>query len=147
MFIKQDLYATIMSTATFLDEMRCSPEIIDQPKVEEIIDVIEHVSEHIPHSPKRNLVVSSSVRDLLECPVCLNAMYPPIHQVSLLNNLNSRIKEISLVVFTVVWSYHDPDCVPKPESLYWYLDVVYVLSMTSLMGLLLVDSDCYAIIL
>lgn len=88
LLIQQDLLATIMSTITFLDEMRCSPELTDQPKVEGIIDVMEHVSDHMPHSPKPNLAVSSSVRDLLECPVCLNAMYPPIHQVSLLNKLN-----------------------------------------------------------
>ncbi|MBA0566527.1 hypothetical protein Golob_011337 [Gossypium lobatum] len=31
---------------------------------------------------KPNVTVSSSVRELLECPVCLNAMYPPIHQCS-----------------------------------------------------------------
>nr|GMD62660.1 E3 ubiquitin-protein ligase SINAT5-like isoform X2 [Ipomoea batatas] len=29
---------------------------------------------------KPNVAVSSNVRELLECPVCLNAMYPPIHQ-------------------------------------------------------------------
>jgi E3 ubiquitin-protein ligase SIAH1 len=83
-----------MSTITFLDEMRCSPEIIDQPKDEGVIDVMEHVNDHMPHSPKPNVAVSSSVRDLLECPVCLNAMYPPIHQVSFLNDMNSRINKI-----------------------------------------------------
>jgi E3 ubiquitin-protein ligase SIAH1 len=29
--------------------------------------------------------ITTSVHDLLECPVCTNSMYPPIHQVCFLN--------------------------------------------------------------
>lgn len=65
----------------FFDDMRASPEVIDPPKNEDLVDVSEHVNDPVHYSPKSNITVSSSVRELLECPVCLNAMYPPIHQV------------------------------------------------------------------
>ena len=48
-----------------------------------MMDVGEHVNDPSQTALKPNLAVSSSVRELLECPVCLNAMYPPIHQVGL----------------------------------------------------------------
>lgn len=32
-----------------------------------------------------NAPTTTSVHDLLECPVCTNSMYPPIHQVCYLN--------------------------------------------------------------
>jgi len=32
-------------------------------------------------SGKRGMASNSAVHELLECPVCLNVMYPPIHQV------------------------------------------------------------------
>lgn len=73
-----------MASATFLDDMRASPEVVEPCKNEEIMDVSEHVSDHVQHSPKPNVSVASSVRELLDCPVCLNAMYPPIHQVTFL---------------------------------------------------------------
>ncbi|GJN07857.1 hypothetical protein PR202_ga25725 [Eleusine coracana subsp. coracana] len=66
-----------MASAAYIDDS-CS-EVIDPPKTE-ALDVTELVGDHIPHSPKPNVVVSSSVREHLECPVCLSAMYPPIHQ-------------------------------------------------------------------
>lgn len=68
----------------FFDDLRSKPEVIDPLQSEDTIDVIES-SVNDPTQPalKPNVVVSSSVRDLLECPVCLNAMYPPIHQVCL----------------------------------------------------------------
>ena len=65
----------------FFDEMRSKPEVIDPPQSEDMLDVGEHVNDPAAISLKPNLTVSSSVRELLECPVCLNAMYPPIHQV------------------------------------------------------------------
>ncbi|RLN16852.1 E3 ubiquitin-protein ligase SINAT3-like [Panicum miliaceum] len=71
-----------MATAVYIDDS-CS-EVIDPPKTE-VLDVTELTGDHIqqpPKPPKPNVVVSSSVRDLLECPVCLSAMYPPIHQCS-----------------------------------------------------------------
>jgi E3 ubiquitin-protein ligase SIAH1 len=69
-----------MASSTYDDSC---PEVIDPPKTE-VLDVTELVGGHIPHSPKPNVVVSSSVRELLECPVCLSAMYPPIHQVHII---------------------------------------------------------------
>eukprot|EP00249_Psilotum_nudum_P025685 c30466_g1_i1 orf=1-270(-) len=33
-----------------------------------------------PNLRKSGLTTSSSVHELLECPVCTNSMYPPIHQ-------------------------------------------------------------------
>jgi hypothetical protein len=68
----------MMATAGYIDES-CS-EVIDPPKTE-VLDVTELAGDHVQHPPKPNVVVSSSVRELLECPVCLSAMYPPIHQV------------------------------------------------------------------
>lgn len=43
-----------------------------------------------PHNNNGNAVLASaippatSVHELLECPVCTNSMYPPIHQVYIL---------------------------------------------------------------
>jgi E3 ubiquitin-protein ligase SIAH1 len=67
-----------MASAAYIDDS-CS-EVIDPPK-SDVLDVAELVGDHIPLTPKPNVVASSSVRELLECPVCLSAMYPPIHQV------------------------------------------------------------------
>lgn len=40
-----------------------------------------------PHKNNNRVVLgltpATSVHELLECPVCTNSMYPPIHQVSL----------------------------------------------------------------
>ncbi|RRT48423.1 hypothetical protein B296_00049645 [Ensete ventricosum] len=68
--------------ATYYDDMNVNPEVIDPSKNEDMVEVSEHVNDHVQHSPKPNISVASSVRELLECPVCLNAMYPPIHQCS-----------------------------------------------------------------
>lgn len=67
---------------TYFDDMRNKPEVIDPPRDEEMLDVSEHVNDPSQNVQKPNVIVSSSVRELLECPVCLNAMYPPIHQVA-----------------------------------------------------------------
>ncbi|CAD6203660.1 unnamed protein product [Miscanthus lutarioriparius] len=69
----------MMATTAYIDDS-CS-EVIDPPKTE-VLDVAELPGDHTQHPPKPNVVVSSSVRELLECPVCLSAMYPPIHQCS-----------------------------------------------------------------
>lgn len=73
-----------MSTViSYFDDGRDNPEVIDPPQIEDAMDVTEH--EHVHDTSqialKPNVLATSSVRDLLECPVCLNAMYPPIHQV------------------------------------------------------------------
>ena len=65
----------------YLDDMRSKPEVIDLPQNEDMMEVSEHVNDPAQTALKPNVTVSSSVRELLECPVCLNAMYPPIHQV------------------------------------------------------------------
>lgn len=46
----------------------------------------EEISSHTHHASKPHILLSSaiaptSVHELLECPVCTNFMYPPIHQV------------------------------------------------------------------
>lgn len=79
-----DLFSghNIMASAnSFFDDMRIKPEVIDPPQNEDVLDVGESLDGPAPSSLKPNLAVLSSVRELLECPVCLNAMYPPIHQV------------------------------------------------------------------
>ncbi|KAG8480767.1 hypothetical protein CXB51_025457 [Gossypium anomalum] len=63
----------------FFDDLRSKPEVIDLPQNEDRLDS-ESVNEPTQTATKPNLIVSSNVRELLECPVCLNAMYPPIHQ-------------------------------------------------------------------
>ncbi|XP_042469060.1 E3 ubiquitin-protein ligase DIS1-like isoform X2 [Zingiber officinale] len=68
--------------ATYYDEVRDNPEVIDPPKNEDMVEVSEQINDHTQLSAKANLADASSVRELLECPVCLNAMYPPIHQCS-----------------------------------------------------------------
>lgn len=65
----------------YLDDLRVKPEVIDPPKDEDLVEVSEDVNDPDQQALKPNLTVASSVHELLECPVCLNAMYPPIHQV------------------------------------------------------------------
>lgn len=33
------------------------------------------------NSVKRGVASNTTVHELLECPICMNVMYPPIHQV------------------------------------------------------------------
>lgn len=68
------------SVNPFFDDLQSKPEVIDPPQNEDIMDC-EAVNDPTQAAIKPNVTVSSSVRELLECPVCLNAMYPPIHQV------------------------------------------------------------------
>ena len=63
------------------DDVRSKPEVIDPPQNQDMMDIREAVDGPTQNELKPNVAVSSSVRQLLECPVCLNAMYPPIHQV------------------------------------------------------------------
>lgn len=69
------------SGSPFFDDVRTKSEVIDPPQSEDMMDVGEGVNDATLIPLKPNATVSSSVRELLECPVCLNAMYPPIHQV------------------------------------------------------------------
>lgn len=65
----------------FFDDIRSKSEVIDPPQSEDMTVIDESVNDAGQSALKPNPTVSSSVRELLECPVCLNAMYPPIHQV------------------------------------------------------------------
>lgn len=53
----------------------------------------EHNSHQFSSIPKlhSNVPTTTSVHDLLECPVCTNSMYPPIHQVSYLIHFAYRV--------------------------------------------------------
>ena len=77
-----ELLILVMSTGNcYFDDLRNKPEVIDPAQDEELLEVSEHMNDATQIAVKPNLTVSSSVRELLECPVCFNAMYPPIHQV------------------------------------------------------------------
>lgn len=43
---------------------------------------------------------STSVHELLECPVCTNSMYPPIHQVCSFLNFTFWVSIISVLLFS-----------------------------------------------
>lgn len=68
------------SSNAFFDDIRSKSEV-DPPSNEEPMDISELVNDPAQSALKSNVAVTSSVHELLECPVCLNAMYPPIHQV------------------------------------------------------------------
>lgn len=71
---------SMASSHPFFDDIR-SRTSVDPPQIEESTEIGEIVNEPPQTALKPHGTVSSSVRELLECPVCLNAMYPPIHQV------------------------------------------------------------------
>ncbi|XP_008786900.1 E3 ubiquitin-protein ligase DIS1-like isoform X3 [Phoenix dactylifera] len=58
------------------------PESSDPQNIEDMMDINEDADDYAQHLSKPSVSVASSVYELLECPVCLNAMYPPIHQCS-----------------------------------------------------------------
>ncbi|KAG6787722.1 hypothetical protein POTOM_003766 [Populus tomentosa] len=72
--------------------IRNKPEVIDPPQNKDMTDIVECVNSPAKTALKPNVIVSSSVHKLLECPVCLNAMYPPIHQCSNGHTLCSSCK-------------------------------------------------------
>lgn len=77
------------SSNLFFDDIRSKPEVIDPPQNEDMTDIGESITDPVHMASKPNAAVSSSVRELLECPVCLNAMYPPIHQVCFMPSYQS----------------------------------------------------------
>ena len=85
-----------MASTAYLDDI--DAEVID-PSKNEMLDVAELVGDVIEHSRKPNVIVSSNVRELLECPMCLVPMYPPIHQVCLLAELITFNYSISVVSY------------------------------------------------
>lgn len=73
-------FTSMASSNPLFDDIRSKADV-DPPQIEESTDVGELVNDPAQTALKPNGTVSSSVRELLECPVCLSAMYPPIHQV------------------------------------------------------------------
>ncbi|GAU39296.1 hypothetical protein TSUD_119010 [Trifolium subterraneum] len=57
----------------FFDDMR-SRSGVDPPQTEDLTEISELVNDPLQTVVKPNGTVSSSVRELLECPVCLNAI-------------------------------------------------------------------------
>ncbi|KAL8172329.1 hypothetical protein V2J09_024133 [Rumex salicifolius] len=55
-------------SSPYFDSIRNKPEVLDPPVDEDMMDIGEHVSEPSQSSAKPSLTVSSSVRELLECP-------------------------------------------------------------------------------
>lgn len=86
----------------YFDDLRSKPEVIDLPQNEDMMEVSEHVNDPAQTALKPNVTVSSSVRELLECPVCLNAMYPPIHQVWLYVILMDFYHEMTRLAFLLI---------------------------------------------
>jgi E3 ubiquitin-protein ligase SIAH1 len=80
-----------MASVTYIDDSHA--EVIDPPK-NEMLDVTELLGDHIQHSPKPNVTSYGNVRELLECPVCLSVMYPPIHQVQFLSGAQLQLKNL-----------------------------------------------------
>ncbi|PNY13129.1 E3 ubiquitin-protein ligase sinat5-like protein, partial [Trifolium pratense] len=74
-------HTSMACSKPFFDDMR-SRSGVDPPQTEESTEIPELVNDPLQTVVKPNGTVTSSVRELLECPVCLNAMYPPIHQCS-----------------------------------------------------------------
>lgn len=52
-----------------------SAEVIDPPSSEDMIDIVGHVMDPPQTTVKLSLTVLSSAHELLECLVCLTAMY------------------------------------------------------------------------
>ncbi|KAL9686590.1 hypothetical protein QQ045_030982 [Rhodiola kirilowii] len=68
-------------------------------------------------------IVSTSVRDLLECPVCLNSMYPPIHQCqnghTLCSGCKPRVHNRALGALESILTtanLHESQCIHRPYS-------------------------------
>lgn len=78
--------SSMASGNLFLDDLQNKGEVIDHPQNEDIMDC-ESLNIPTQAAVKPNGIVSGSVRELLECPVCCNSMYPPILQVGFLSHL------------------------------------------------------------
>jgi len=69
------------SSHPFFDDVR-SKSSVDPPQTEKLTEIGELMNQPLQTSFKPHGTTTSSVRKGLECPVCLNVMYPPIHQYS-----------------------------------------------------------------
>ena len=65
----------------YFDDIRCNPEVVDPPRNEDLMDVDEYGDDYAQTTLKPKMTVSSILHELLQCPACSKAMYPPIHQV------------------------------------------------------------------
>lgn len=78
-----------------LVDVRSNSETLRLTETDEPFEVCKELNDSAQSVFKLNTTASTSFRELLECPVCLNSMFPPIHQVflwhSLLSGLNSSI--------------------------------------------------------
>lgn len=70
-----------MTSGNSYPDDRSKPEVIDPPLMDELSEVSKDMNDSAKLTFKPNTAVSTSVRELLECPVCSNSMYPPIQQV------------------------------------------------------------------
>lgn len=76
-----------------LDSMDCTStmDVTDDEEIHQDRHSYASVSKHHTNHTNLNAAASgllpttTSVHELLECPVCTNSMYPPIHQVFILN--------------------------------------------------------------
>ncbi|KAI4339095.1 hypothetical protein MLD38_024071 [Melastoma candidum] len=76
------VFISMSSANPASDDIRNKPEVIDPPLNEDMMDISETINHPVQSGVKSNLEASGNVHELLECPVCSNAMYPPIHQCS-----------------------------------------------------------------
>ena len=65
----------------FFDDMHINPEDMGLPKKEDMLGPSELLADSIQCAPQSQTSITNSVHELLGCPVCLNAMYPPNYQV------------------------------------------------------------------
>lgn len=76
-----------------LDSMDCTStmDVTDDEEIHQDRHSYASVSKHHSNNSNVNaasglLPTTTSVHELLECPVCTNSMYPPIHQVCSISN-------------------------------------------------------------
>lgn len=94
-----------------LDSMDCTStmDVTDDEEIQQDRHSYASVSKHHSNNSNVNaasglLPTTTSVHELLECPVCTNSMYPPIHQVSLLLFFNPLLSDfVFLDLYFVDW--------------------------------------------
>lgn len=83
-----------------LNNIECISDITDEDEIHRLLH---------PQfaSSKPQIHPTTSVHELLECPVCTNSMYPPIHQVcSFLNLIKGKglsyFRRMGLIAISIV---------------------------------------------
>lgn len=64
-----------------------SSDVIDEDEIHPLQHQYPLISKPPNNNNNNNGPSTTSVHELLECPVCTNSMYPPIHQVVLFSIL------------------------------------------------------------